>query len=299
MPHRLKKAVIYDKIRQKALKGTKMSFNTDSIILTDLKDFNIRHILDCGQIFRYYLLPDGRYEVYSADKRCFVEETKDKAVITFDKGNRDYFYNYFDLATDYTAIKNSLKDKPLLKDAADYGYGIRILNQDKWETLVSFIVSANNHIPRIKSIIRRLCEALGKDMGEYKAFPTPEAMASVDEEFYAKLGAGYRAKYLLSTAKSVADGFDLESISSLDGKAANKKLCTLMGVGSKVADCILLFAYHKQDVFPVDTWIRKVYTDITGKVSTDAKAIRKELLAIYGEDMSGYAQQYLFFNKRG
>ncbi len=276
-----------------------MSSNTDSIILTDLKDFNIRHILDCGQIFRYFLLPDGRYEVYSDDKRCFVQETDDKAVITFDEGNKEYFYRFFDLATDYSAIKSRLKDKPLLNEAVEYGYGIRILNQNKWETLISFIISANNHIPRIKGIIRRLCDALGRDMGDYKAFPTPRAMASVDEEFYAKLGAGYRAKYLLSTAKSVADGFDLESIDAMDGITANKKLCTLMGVGSKVADCILLFAYHKQDVFPVDTWIRKVYTDITGNVSTDVKTIRKELLEIYGEDMSGYAQQYLFFNKRG
>lgn len=276
-----------------------MSDNSNSIIITDLKDFNIRHILDCGQIFRYFRLEDGSYEVYTDDKRCFVKEDGEKAVITFDEGQKDYFRRYFDLDTDYSLIKSKLASKPLLNEAVRYGYGIRILNQNKWETLVSFIISANNHIPRIKGIINRLCDALGRDMGDYKAFPTPEAMASKDEDFYAKLGAGYRAKYLASTARSVADGFDLEGIASLDGIAANKKLCTLMGVGSKVADCILLFAYHKQDVFPVDTWIKKVYTDITGKVGKDAKTIRRELLDIYGDDMAGYAQQYLFFNKRG
>ena len=295
----LKKAKIYDKIRQKALKGTKMSDKTNSIIITDLKDFDIRHILDCGQIFRYYAIDEGKYVVHTRDKRCIVHQSANEAIITFGEGEKEYFWKFFDLDNDYSAIKNALKNKPLLSQAIDYGHGIRILNQDKWETLISFIISANNHIPRIKGIIHRLCDALGEDKGDYHAFPTPQAMASVDDEFYAKLGAGYRAKYLACTARKVADGFDLESISALDGIQANKKLCTLMGVGSKVADCILLFAYHKQDVFPVDTWIKKVYTDITGKVSDDAKTIRKELLDIYGDDMAGYAQQYLFFNKRG
>lgn len=295
----LKYLIFCAKIRQKALKGTMMNDKNNSIIIDDLKDFDIRHILDCGQIFRYTKLDEGKYMVFSKDKRCVVEQTHDKAEISFDsEKDRDYFWHYFDLDTNYSLIKSTLEDKPLMKEAVKYGHGIRILNQDKWETLISFIISANNHIPRIKGIIDRLCTKLGKNMGDYYAFPTSEAMASMDEDFYKSIGAGYRAKYLEVTSRKIAEGFDLDAIDKLDGLSANKKLCSLMGVGSKVADCILLFAYHKQDVFPVDTWIKKVYKDITGKVSIDIKKTRKDLLDIYGEDMAGFAQQYLFFNKR-
>ncbi len=272
-----------------------MLIEKNSIILTQLEDFDIRHILECGQIFRFEKLNEGEYVVYSKDKKCTVIQNDSSAVIKSD--DSEYFANYFDLARDYTQIKQKLKGKPFMDEAIEYGHGIRILNQDKWEMLISFIISANNHIPRIKGIISRLCQSLGKNMGSYYAFPTPEAMASKDEDFYKALGAGYRAKYLAVTSKTVADGFDLESISEMDGNMANKKLCSLMGVGSKVADCILLFGYHKQDVFPVDTWIKKVYKDVVGENEDNNKVIREKLISIYGE-YSGYAQQYLFFNKR-
>ena len=285
----------YDKIRQNSEKGAFMLFEENSIIITDLKDFDIRHILDCGQIFRYEKLSDGEYRVYSKDKTCLVTQSKDRAVIK--SNDPDYFVNYFDLQRDYKEIKQKLKVKPFMDEAMEYGHGIRILNQDKWEMLISFIISANNHIPRIKGIISRLCANLGKFMGDYYAFPTPEAMASMDEDFYKAIGAGYRAKYLAVTSRQVADGFDLDAIDDMDGNTANKKLCTLMGVGSKVADCILLFGYHKQDVFPVDTWIKKVYKDVVGDNEVNNVAMRKKLIEIYG-DYSGYAQQYLFFNKR-
>ncbi len=272
-----------------------MVIQKNSIIITELKDFDIRHILDCGQIFRYEKLGEGEYKVYSKDKTCLVRQSEDNAVIESDDPN--YFVNYFDLERDYGEIKQRLSGKPFMDEAMEYGHGIRILNQDKWEMLISFIISANNHIPRIKGIIGRLCTSLGENMGDYYAFPTPEAMASKDEEFYKALGAGYRAKYLAVTARLVADGFDLEAIDCMDGNTANKKLCTLMGVGSKVADCILLFGYHKQDVFPVDTWIKKVYKDVVGDDVDNNNVIRRKLIDIYGE-YSGYAQQYLFFNKR-
>ena len=265
------------------------------IVIDDLSCFNIRHILDCGQIFRYNQVDDCTWIVFSLDKKAIIREYPNKVEIECD--DVDYFTNYFDLNTDYKAIKQSLKDKPMMKEAMEYGYGIRILRQDKWEMLISFIISANNHIPRIKSIIDRICTKLGKNMGDYYAFPTPSAMASVDQAFYKELGAGYRDKYLIETAKAVANGFDLEEIDNLSADKANKKLCELMGVGPKVADCILLFGYHKQDVFPVDTWVKKIYQDLTHKKEENNKKIRKELLEIYG-DNAGYAQQYLFFNKR-
>ena len=272
-----------------------MSDGMNSIIIKDMSCFNIKHILECGQIFRFFERADGSYEVFSKDKRAIVRQNDVEAEIISE--DAQYFAKFFDLDRDYNEIKEKLRDKPFMQEAIEYGNGIRILNQDKWEMLISFIISANNHIPRIKGIIQRLCERLGENKGDYYAFPTPEKMAQMDENFYASIGAGYRAAYLASTAREVANGFDLEEIVSMDGNEGNKKLCKLLGVGPKVADCILLFAYHKQDVFPVDTWIKKVYKDVIGDDEVNNNAMRRKLIDIYGE-YSGYAQQYLFFNKR-
>lgn len=276
--------------RQKRLKNT-MADN--DIIIKDTRDFDIRQTLDCGQIFRYSEIGENEYEVFSKDKRCVVRQD---GVAVIKSDDSDYWRRFFDLDNDYGAIKRALMDKPFMKEAVGYGGGIRILNQDSYEMLISFIVSANNHIPRIKGILSRICDGLGEKKDGYSAFPTPEAMASKDADYYAALGAGYRAPYLSETARAVAEGFDLEKPLYMSGEEANKYLCTLKGVGPKVADCILLFAYHKSDVFPVDTWIRKVYADMTGKEATN-KEIRKYLISTYG-NLSGYAQQYLFFNKR-
>lgn len=268
--------------------------NSGDIIIKDTTSFDIRQILDCGQIFRYSEISPMHYEVFSGDKRCEVIQKDGEAVIK--SNDSDYFYNFFDLGRDYGEIKKSLEDKPFMSEAVEYGYGIRILNQQPFEMLMSFIISANNHIPRIKGIISRLCDGLGRQCDGYRAFPSAEAMASKGEDYYANIGAGYRAAYLASTARAVADGFDLQKPYDMSGDEANAYLCKLLGVGPKVADCILLFGYHKSDVFPVDTWIKKVYADITGEGATNAQ-IRKYLLSTYGE-LSGYAQQYLFFNKR-
>lgn len=272
-----------------------MNGGKNSIIIKDLSCFNIRQILECGQIFRYFEQPDGSFRVFSKDKSACVRQNSDYAEIITD--DPDYFAEFFDLSRDYNEIKENLRDKPFMKEAIEYGGGIRILNQDKWEMLISFIISANNHIPRIKGIINRLCENLGENKGDYYAFPTAERMAEKDAEFYAGIGAGYRAPYLAATARAIANGFDLDEISELNANAGNKRLCALMGVGPKVADCILLFGYHKQDVFPVDTWIKKVYKDVVGDGEVNNNVIRRKLIEIYG-DYSGYAQQYLFFNKR-
>lgn len=265
----------------------------NDIIIKDTKDFDIRQTLDCGQIFRYSEISEGVYEVFSLDKRCVVKQGEN---IVIENDDKAYWENFFDLSNDYGEIKNALRDKPFMKEAVEYGKGIRILNQDPYEMLISFIVSANNHIPRIKGILKRMCEGLGEKKDGYFAFPSPAAMAEKDADYYANIGAGYRAPYLSETAKAVVDGFDLDKPRQMSGDEANKYLCSLKGVGPKVADCILLFAYHKSDVFPVDTWIKKVYTDMTGKEGTN-KEIRKYLVSTYG-DLSGYAQQYLFFNKR-
>ncbi len=267
----------------------------ENIIINNTQDFNIIHILQCGQIFRYTQLSPNEFLVYSKDKCCKVVQNDTNAIIYCN--DYDYFYNYFDLGTDYTAIKKALMDKPLINEAVNFGYGVRILRQDPWEMLISFIISANNHIPRIKKIIQAICASLGQNMGDYYAFPTAQAMAKMTESFYKDLGAGYRADYLQCTAKMVADGFDLNEIYSLNSDQASKKLQTLKGVGAKVADCILLFGYHKQDVFPVDTWIKQVFAEKINSQCDKTTEIRKNLIQIYG-DLSGYAQQYIFYYKR-
>ena len=267
----------------------------NGIVLHEAEHFSARDILTCGQVFRYY--DNGTYySVISLDKRCDIIEDGD--VIRLETASPEYFARYFDLDTSYTDIIASLRGLPLMDEAVEHGKGIRILRQDRCETIIDFIISANNHIPRIKGIIERICESLGERCEGYYAFPTIEALASVGSDFYAKIGAGYRASYLHDTANMLLDGFDIDAVNGMESDKANKTLCTLKGVGPKVADCILLFGYHRMDTFPVDTWIKKVYADIFHTSDVCNAQIRRQLIDTYGT-LSGYAQQYLFYNKRG
>lgn len=252
--------------------------------------FDIEAILTCGQVFRYEQ-KGNEWVVYSKDKKAII---RDRTIYSDDI---DYFINYFDLNRDYNEIIESLKSKPMIEEGLKIGRGIRILNQDKFETLISFIISTQNFIPRIKKIIERLCSALGNNMGDYYAFPTPQALANQSVDFYKELGAGYRAEYILNTAKAVADRqIDLEEISILSTELITKKLLSLPGVGPKVADCVLLFSYHREDTFPVDTWIKKAYFNLTGK-NAKKKEIRETMLNIYAP-YPGTAQQYIFYGIR-
>ena len=203
--------------------------------------------------------------------------------------------NYFDLDKDYEQVKSAVSLTPIMKEATAFGHGIRILKQDFFEMIISFIISANNHIPRIKAIIERICSALGEDMGEYHAFPTPSSLATASADFFRKIGAGYRAEYLESTAKYLASQ-DFSSWLDLPTDELGKRLISLKGVGPKVADCILLFGAGRTDVFPVDTWIKKVYHDYFG-TEQNPTLIRKNLLTTFGPN-AGYAQQYVFYMKR-
>lgn len=261
---------------------------TNNDIIVSNKDFNIEHVLECGQVFRF-VKKDTHYSLRTLDRECILYNRGDEIVI--ENEDREYFTNYFDLNTDYGEIKRLLKDLPFMSEAVDYGYGIRILNQDPFETIISFIISANNNIPRIKKIIERICNN--------SAFPSAKELASHDKEYYSAMGAGYRDSYLVKTSNLIAKGsFDVDIIRTMPTDEAAKYLCkSLSGVGPKVADCILLFGYHKMDVFPVDTWIAKVYSDIYKINESNRSLIRSKLIETYG-DMSGYAQQYLFYNKR-
>lgn len=265
----------------------------DRIVVFGKEDFNPEHILECGQVFSYFKNDNGDYVVLSTDKKAVILENESGFVIETE--NPEYFEEYFDLKTNYGAIKDSLRKFDILKSPIDYGYGIRILKQNLFETLISFIVSANNNIKRIKMILNRIREKYGKKMNGFYAFPTRRELMSATEADFAELGAGYRAKYLFEVLRQVDEQTLLEW-RKLSTKALRNKLISLMGVGPKVADCVLLFGYGRQDVFPVDTWIEQMH-DRFYIHEPNREKVREKLVGEFGE-LSGYAQQYLFFFMR-
>lgn len=273
-----------------------VSINSNTITLSDPDSFNIKHILDCGQIFRYTITPTYA-RVLSKNHCADVVTDSDKIIIHCD--DAQYFYTFFDLDTDYNAIKKAVNINPLMQEAISFGQGIRLLKNDFFEMLISFIISSNNNIERIKKTLNYICRECGQDLGGYYAFPALEALAAMPESFFAKAGCGYRSGYLVDTLNALKDSFNDFYIDLLrsDTQAASLKLKKLKGVGEKVADCILLFGLHRYDVFPVDTWIQKVYKENFKGESASPKEIRRYFIGLFGK-LSGYAQQYLFYYKR-
>ncbi len=253
--------------------------------------FDIAATLECGQVFRYVKTEDG-YRVQALGHIAYAREEED--CLRVDCDNAQFFKRYFDFDTDYAAIQAGLEDGGTLSEAMAFGRGIHILRQDPVEAIFSFIISQNNHIPRIKGIIERISSALGEDMGGYSAFPTLEALAGAGEEFYASVGAGYRASYLDGVAKAMLD-IKLDDLTSLDTPALRERLMSMRGIGRKVADCILLFGFNRFDVFPVDTWIRKVFAETYKNTPPDKMSTL--LVQKYGR-YAGFVQQWLFYYKR-
>lgn len=274
-----------------------ININDNAIIIDKDYCFSPQKTLECGQVFRYEILDEKSCSVVSGDKYAKITENNENIIITTDDIN--YFYNYFDLSTDYNTILDNSKNLPLMAEAIPNGYGIRMLKQLKFETLMSFIISANNRIPRIRKTLNLFAENLGQDMGGYYAFPTPEELANSTIAKLDSFGCGYRSKYILETANKINDGFDLEKLDCLPTTELLNELQTLKGVGGKVANCIALFAYERYDTFPVDTWIKKLAIDVYGadaeKISP--KVLTEMFLQTYGE-YAGICQQYLFFMKR-
>lgn len=268
-------------------------------IFCDKEFFNIEDTISCGQVFRYKE-KDGGYFCFSADKCAYLSEESEKTVITCEENDAEYFTDYFDLKRDYSAIYGrALKEKEeIIVKSAFAGKGIRILRQNKTETLFSFIVSQNNNIPRIKGIIERLCESLSEKksfMGEeYYAFPTADKMAEKDLSFYYGIGLGYRAPFIKRLADDIANGFNVDC---LDDGHLKENLLKIYGVGDKVADCVMLFGFNKTSAFPVDTWIEKVYREDFKGTLTDRKKISEYFTEKFKDD-SGFIQQYLFYYKR-
>ena len=270
-----------------------ISTTKNEIIITNPKDFNIVQTLNCGQIFRYKI--DGNNAVvYSQNKKCNILFDNNKILIQTQ--DVDYFYNFFDLNTNYSLIKNELKKDEFLNPAVKYGYGIRIIKNDVFEMIISFIISANNNIKRIKNSIEYLCTHFGSNMGEYYAFPTLEQLKQATVQNYVDAGLGYRSTQMFETVQYLTHEF-LKELKFSSSDTQLKMLTSLKGVGEKVANCIMLFGLDVKTSFPVDTWINKVYNNLTKTQTNDRKKITKELTARYGE-LSGYAQQYFFYYYR-
>lgn len=268
----------------------KIENQKNKIIIYEPSDLNIKQTLECGQIFRFNI-DSNVAVVYSKDKMAKLTTFGNR--IEIETRDTQYFYHFFDLDRDYGAIKNVLRSDQMLKDAVDYGYGIRILNNDVYEMIISFIISANNNISRIKKSIEWLCFRFGKNMGDYYAFPTLDELKRVSVLDFKQAGLGYRAEYMYDTVQRLTNK-DIDDLKSMETKSQFEFLLSLKGIGEKVANCIMLFGLGVKNVFPVDTWINKVYNNIYNKEETNRAKITKELTDRY-KGLSGYAQQYFFY----
>lgn len=265
------------------------------------KFFNIKDTLECGQVFRFVPYKMG-YKVFTLDKCCYCYNHKNLAVIECLEKDVNYFKNYFDLGRDYSEIYNcALNETDIISLSAKLGKGIRILNQNPVEALFSFIISQNNNIPRIKKILDNLSCSLGEKRTQfsdtYYSFPTIERIANEGVEFFKSIGLGYRAGYIKQLAVEIINGLNLENFSNLDTKSLKDELTKIHGVGPKVADCVLLFGYHRSNCFPVDTWIEKVYRENFNGNLKNRKMISEYFTDRFKEN-AGYYQQYLFYYKR-
>ena len=271
--------------------------------LRNVESFELRDIFECGQCFRWNKQEDGSYTGVFKNNVLNVKKNKDEIIFEgiCENDIQQTVKNYFDLNRNYEKIKEQLsKIDQNMKKSIEYGNGIRILNQDLWETIISFIISANNNIPRIKGIIERLSEKYGDEIkykgNKYYTFPTPEQLKNVTVEEYRKLGLGFRDIRLYETTKMVLNKqVDIENMKNNPNTIeVREELLKLSGVGPKVADCILLFSDLKRfEVFPIDVWVRRVMNDLYIKNEDETKVNKKKI-----EDLAGLAQQYLFYWRR-
>ncbi len=280
-------------------------------ILRNQDSFELKDIFECGQCFRWNEQEDGSYTGVIKNAILNVKKENENIIFTgiCEEDIKSLIEYYFDLNTDYEKIKQKLSNiDEYLKTSIEYGKGIRILNQDLWEMIISFIISANNNIPRIKGIIERLSQKYGNEIEwkgqKYYTFPTAEQLKDVTVEKYRKLGLGFRDIRLYETTQMILNKeVDLEKLkNNPNTQEVRNELLTLSGVGPKVADCILLFSDLKRfDIFPIDVWVRRVMNDLYIKENDETKVSKTKIEKLAEEkfgDLKGLAQQYLFYWRR-
>lgn len=280
--------------------------DNDKVILDGVKNFNIKQILECGQCFRWEKVGELNYIGVAHGRVIEVIQEDDKVTIlnTNEEDFNNIWLDYFDLKRDYSEIKAGLAHDEILGKSVEYGYGIRLLNQEHFELLISFIISARNSIPSIMKTIKKISEKWGMPI-EYKGntyytFPTPEQLKDATEEEIKETGASFRSKYIVDTIAKVNENsydFDLERISKLNTDECHVALQNFKGVGSKVADCIMLFSMRKYSAFPVDVWVKRAMIFFYGAEDASLNKIRIFARDKFGE-LAGFAQQYLFYYAR-
>ena len=279
-------------------------------ILKNVNSFEPKHIFECGQCFRWNEQDDGSYIGVFGNSVLNVKKVNNDIILcgNLDGNIKEICTKYFDLDTDYNKIKEKLSEiDDNVKNSIKYGEGIRILKQDKWETLISFIISANNNIPRIKKIIEKISEKYGKEIiwrgNKYYAFPTPEELSKATIEDLRNLGLGFRDKRVYETTKMiVCKKISLEELEKIeDSNILREELNKFPGVGDKVADCIMLFSMRRFDVFPIDVWVRRVMNELYIKNEDETKVKKEDIRKLAEKkysNLAGIAQQYLFYWKR-
>ena len=262
-----------------------------SVIFENVSDLDLKETLDCGQCFRWKENADGSFSGVVRG-RAATAVTKGGSLILdgADEDDRDMWFGYFDLGLDYGEVRRRLSAiHPVMAEAARFAPGIRILNQEPFEALISFIISQNNNIKRISGIVERLCEGFGEPIGEglYR-FPTAERLAALEPDELAPIRAGFRHRYIVDAARRVNSGeIDLEALRETPYEDAKAELMKITGVGVKVADCALLYGLHRLDGFPLDVWMKRAMAALFDGMEPSA----------FGE-YAGIAQQYIFHYSR-
>ena len=263
----------------------------NGIVYRGVSDLDLAQTLDCGQSFRWEQEENGDFRGVAFDREVTVHLDGGDFYIFGGKAEDSALWSdYFDLDFDYGVIKNELSAlSPVLKSAAEYAPGIRILRQDSWEALCSFIISQNNNIPRIKGIIKRLCEYFGdKTEDSGYTFPSAARLSDLSVEDLAPLKSGFRAKYLIDAAQRVSSGeINLDEVLIMPIDEARQSLMKIKGVGPKVAECALLYGMHRLECFPMDVWMKRAMAVLLSEFTI-------EDLGQY----AGIAQQYIFHYSR-
>ena len=256
-----------------------------------MRDIDLTHVFECGQCFRWVPDGSGAYTGAAGSFAARVSLEGSKLIIDATGGDEAFWRRYFDLETDYGVIKDRLTaSEPRIRAATEYGSGIRILNQDIFETIISFIISQNNNIPRIRKNIESVCSAYGSviEGSDMRAFPSPRALAEADEADLNAMKLGYRSGYITAAARRFMERGCPQT---------RDELLAFHGIGPKVANCIMLFGLRDTAAFPVDTWVKQIMNDMYGFGTSDIKGMQRFAAERFGE-LAGYAQQYLFYYYR-
>lgn len=274
------------------------------ILLKNVKNFELKHIFECGQCFRWTRQENDSFIGVAFGKVIEVEK-KDNDVLIFNTDEDEFnntWLDYFDLNRSYSSIKEELSLDPLLKQAVEFGYGIRLLKQEPFEIIISFIISSNNRIPMIKRVIEKICSNWGKLIKykgkDYYSFPEVATLSKLSIQDFEKCSTGFRGKYIKATVDNIFDCVcDVNGIVNQNDDNCHIELQKLSGIGPKVADCIMLFSMGKYSAFPVDVWVKRAMQYFY--LAPDVSLIKIRIFARekFG-DLSGFAQQYLFYYAR-